>query len=97
MCTAKPKVPKAPKPKDPAIIRNPYLDGSDPLFRSLRLGRSALRIERTGVAGSAPPPVTAPTGPAPAPAPVNGGSTPVGAIKRPGKFVRGMSNFVKNN
>jgi hypothetical protein len=49
------------KEKDPAIIRNPFLDGVDPTMKSLRTGRSALRIERTGVAGATPPPVVAPT------------------------------------
>lgn len=78
MClVSSPKIPKgskAEKPKDPAIIRNRYLDGIDPALKSLRLGRSALRIERTGVAGArpAPPPVVAPatlpsvSGPSPA-------------------------------
>jgi hypothetical protein len=92
MCLGKPKIPKAAKadkPKDPAIIRNRYLDGIDPTFRALRLGRSALRIERAGVAGApASPPVTAP---APRPttpsAPIGGGGGigggGIGRIVRP--------------
>ena len=60
MCVAKtPKV-KEQKPKDPAIIRNPYLDGLDPISKALRVGRSSLRIERAGSgAASAAPPATA--------------------------------------
>ncbi|EQB10414.1 hypothetical protein [Novosphingobium lindaniclasticum] len=45
---------------EPAIIRNPYLDGVDPTTRALRMGRSSLRIERAGSgAASAAPPATA--------------------------------------
>jgi hypothetical protein len=63
MCIVKtPKVkaadPQAKTP-DPAIIRNPYLDGVDPASTALRIGSSSLRIERTG-RGTAPavPPVS---------------------------------------
>lgn len=49
MCIV-PKAPKIPstaaKVKDPAIIRNPILDGMDPITKALRKGRSSLRIER---------------------------------------------------
>lgn len=48
MCTPKPpKVsPNDPnaKPKDPAIIRNPYLDNATDFARS-RMGRSQLRVD----------------------------------------------------
>lgn len=48
------------KTPDPAIIRNPYLDGVDPVTKALRMGRSSLRIERAGSgAASAAPPATA--------------------------------------
>jgi hypothetical protein len=57
MCLVKtPKV-ETPKEKEPTIIRNPYLDGADPVMRAQRSGRSGLKIER-GVAGS--PLATAP-------------------------------------
>jgi hypothetical protein len=63
MCIVKtPKVPKdaTAKTPDPAIIRNPYLDGVDPVTKALRMGRSSLRIERAGSgAASAAPPATA--------------------------------------
>jgi len=50
------------KTPDPAIIRNPYLDGVDPVTKALRKGRSSLRIERAGSgAASVAPPATAPT------------------------------------
>lgn len=45
------------KTPDPAVIRNPYLDGLDPKAKSLRTGRSSLRIERGGGRGTPPPPV----------------------------------------
>lgn len=63
MCIVKtPKVqatdPQAKTP-EPTIIRNPYLDGVDPASKSLRMGSSSLRIERTGRgAASAAPPVS---------------------------------------
>lgn len=96
MCTAKPKVPKAEKPKDPAIIRNQYLDGVDPLFRSLRLGRSALRIERTGVAGSVPPPVSAPTTPTAPTLPIGGITRPVTGTS-PGRTGGGSASSWSRN
>ena len=36
------------KPKEPTIIRNPYLDGVDPTTKAARAGRSSLRIDRAG-------------------------------------------------
>lgn len=75
MCVGKPKMPKASDAKapDPAIIRNPYLDGVDPATRALRKGRSTLRIERgSGRAPTAPTPSS--PAPAPNPAPAPGGS-----------------------
>jgi hypothetical protein len=58
MCVVKtPKVSASEqKPKDPIVIRNPYLDGTGPQMKALRMGRSSLRIERAGArAPSAPP------------------------------------------
>jgi hypothetical protein len=47
------------KTPEPTVIRNPYLDGVDPNTKALRMGRSSLRIERTGSgAASAAPPVS---------------------------------------
>lgn len=66
MCIVKtPKVSAADasaKTPDPAIIRNPYLDGVDPVTKALRAGRSTLRIERAGrgAAQAAPPVAVAP-------------------------------------
>lgn len=73
MCVVKtPKVTQSStttKTPDPAIIRNPYLDGLDPVSKALRTGRSSLRIERAGrgAASAAPPAVAiAPSASAPA-------------------------------
>jgi len=68
MCVVKsPKVdPASTKPKDPTIIRNQYFDGTGPQIKSLRKGRSSLRIERAG--SGAPvgaPPATALPSPLP--------------------------------
>lgn len=61
----------ASQPKEPTIIRNPYLDGVGPTARAARKGRSSLRIKRgTQNAGggspsippSAPPIATTPPG-----------------------------------
>jgi hypothetical protein len=87
VCGAKvPKVSQeAAKPKDPAIIRNPFLDGVDPTLKSLRLGRSALRIERGGVRAATPatpPPVAPPAHVAP--------SLPVGGITSGGGVYGGV-------
>jgi len=73
MCVVKtPKVTQSStttKTPDPAIIRNPYLDGLDPVSKALRTGRSSLRIERAGSgAASVAPPATAPAPLASAPA-----------------------------
>jgi len=48
------------KPKEPTIIRNPFLDGLNPETKALRKGRSTLRIERAGGRGVQSPPATAP-------------------------------------
>lgn len=51
MCTAKaPKVQQQ-KPKEPTVIRNPYLDGVDPSTKAKRSGRSGLKIKRSGTGG----------------------------------------------
>jgi len=66
MCIVKtPKVKAtdaANKTPDPAIIRNPYLDGVDPETKALRMGSSSLRIERagSGAASSSPASPAAP-------------------------------------
>jgi hypothetical protein len=50
MCIIKkPKVAAAPAPKDPPVLRNPYLDGVDALIRSRSTGLRSLRIDRAGV------------------------------------------------
>lgn len=97
MCIA-PKQPKidpvTQKVKDPAIIRNPYLDGIDPKQRSMRTGRSSLRIKKGGGRGTAPPasvlppnrtpnPIAGPSPIAPRPAPIRGGGGGGGRIARP--------------
>ena len=46
------------KTPEPTVIRNPYLDGVDPTTKSLRMGRSGLRIERAGSGATAAPPVS---------------------------------------
>jgi hypothetical protein len=69
MCLVKtPKVdPNASKPKDPTVIRNPYLDGVGPQAKAMRAGRASLRITRgSGVTPSAPPTAT----PTPSPPPL---------------------------
>lgn len=48
------------KPKEPTVIRNPYLDGPSPTNKALRQGRNAFRIERGGVQRPMPTPRTAP-------------------------------------
>ena len=70
MCTAKtPKV-STPKEKELAPLRNPYLDGIDPIVRSRQTGMSALRIDR----GSTRP-TTGVTRPPTAPTYAGSGST----------------------
>lgn len=90
MCVVKtPKVKAndpANQPKDPIVIRNPYLDGTGPQLKALRTGRSSLRIERagSGAVTSAPPASSTPTARTPLPIaalptlPVRGGGTGVG-------------------
>lgn len=94
MCAPKPKMPSADqsKPKDPAIIRNKYLDGVDPKTRSMRTGRSSLRIPLGSSRGSAPTPGAAPVTPSPTAGPGTiprlppiaggGGAVGVGGIRR---------------
>lgn len=75
MCLVKtPKLktdPNADKPKDPTIIRNPYLDGVGPSAKANRQGRSSLRISRTsasasgGIQPTAPPLAVSRPGPLP--------------------------------
>ena len=100
MCLVKtPKLstdPNAP-PKEPTIIRNPYLDGVGPTARANRRGRSSLRIARgtrqpaNGISPSAPPlavvrPVTPPTVVSPTgPSPVQGGSGSGGSGRAPSR------------
>jgi hypothetical protein len=79
MCIVKtPKLPAATPEKDPAIIRNPYLDGLDPANKALRTGRSALRIERR--APGDPAPVASGPGVAAAPPPPTPARTPVAGL-----------------
>lgn len=80
MCVVKtPKVtPAEQKVKDPIVIRNPYLDGTGPQQKALRMGRSSLRIERGGARATpvAPPPSVLPPAGSPTPI-VSWPSTPV--------------------
>jgi hypothetical protein len=55
MCIVKAPKTVANVEKNPAIIRNPYLDGLDPASKALRTGRSALRIERRAPGDPAKP------------------------------------------
>lgn len=50
----KPVTVERPKEKDPQVLRNPYLDGLDPIIRARSGGLKALRIDRT-VPKNAPP------------------------------------------
>lgn len=80
MCVVKtPKVQaSSEKPKEPTIIRSPYLDGVDPATKAMRKGRSSLRIDRTGSRASAPATTPAPvTAPPAMIAPVSPGTSPV--------------------
>lgn len=47
MCVVKsPKItPQEQQTPKPVVIRNPYLDGTDPAMKAARAGRSALRID----------------------------------------------------
>lgn len=75
MCiVSKPKVvqPTAAADKDPAILRNPWLDGLDPIIRARQGGVKSLTLRRGGSsANTAPTTGTAPANPA-----ALGGSTP---------------------
>lgn len=62
------------KPKEPTVIRNPYLDGPSPMNKALRDGRNAFRIER----GTKRPQPTPSTTPVPAGPPVVSPSVPFG-------------------
>lgn len=62
------------KPKEPTVIRNPYLDGPSPMNKALRDGRNAFRIER-GSQRTQPTPNTTPV---PAGSPVVSPSVPFG-------------------
>lgn len=67
MCTAKtPKV-TTPKEKELSPLRNPYLDGIDPIVRSRQTGMSALRIDRGSTRPSTG--ITRPTTPTYSPPP----------------------------
>lgn len=62
MCVvSKPKVvqPSAAADKDPAILRNPWLDGLDPIIRARQGGVKSLTIRRGGSTAN-----TTPTNPA---------------------------------
>ena len=80
MCPPKPKIvqpsSQAAKPKDPAIIRNPYLDGVGPAARSKRTGRSSLRIDKGSPKTARVPKVPAPVKQQPGHTPVRGGGMP---------------------
>lgn len=68
MCMAKkPKVAQV-STKEPGILRNPYLDGIDPLIRARQGGVKSLTISRDG---SPPPPIAPPIPTAP---PISGGT-----------------------
>ena len=68
MCLVKkPKV-VAPVEKDPAILRNPYLDGLDPIIRARSGGVRSLTIRRDG---SPTPPIARPV---PTATPISGGT-----------------------
>lgn len=81
MCIVKtPKVdPATNKPKDPTVIRNPYLDGVGPLANAARSGRSSLRITRTTAPVPKAPPmaVLPPRSPRPPTVAVQPGMPPV--------------------
>lgn len=82
--------------KDPTVIRNPFLDGVDPATKSLRMGRSALRIERAGVAGVQPPPVVAPVAPV-APEPAPGSAALANPFQALGGFGGGAGRIGRTN
>jgi hypothetical protein len=53
----KPRQVAVQKEKDPPILRNPFLDGIDPILRARQTGLRSLRIDR----GSAPSQAKAPS------------------------------------
>lgn len=88
MCTAKPKIVSAPTQgsateKEPAILRNPYLDGLNPIIKARQGGVRSLRIDRLGAGvqmPTTPDPVTPPLTPTPTRPPLTprpgGGTSP---------------------
>ncbi len=96
MCIVKtPKIkPGTDKAPEPTIIRNPYLDGMDPVSKALRKGRSSLRIER---AGSGATQVAPPAAPARPPVSMPIASNPGGSFTSPvlgggaGRITRGTN------
>lgn len=63
------KTPKAVSPQDTAaaqkdqpVLRNPYLDGINPLIQATRQGSGTLRIDRTPAVSTSPLTVSRPTG-----------------------------------
>src|SRR5690606_5317153 len=73
MCLVKkPKVAVAATEKDAAILRNPYLDGLNPILRARSGGVKSLTIRRGQPA--APNPLVLPTTPTVPTAPTSGGS-----------------------
>lgn len=60
MCTVRKPKAVQPQEKELAPLRNPYLDGIDPIVRARQTGMSALRIDR---GSSRPPTNTQPTTP----------------------------------
>lgn len=84
--TPKPVAPTAGLEKEVQVLRNPFLDGLDPLVQAKRTGMSSLRVNRNGpntlppsgrivrpvVGGSGPTPSAPSTGYTPAPLPGSG-------------------------
>lgn len=95
MCIVKtPKLrtdPNANQPKDPTVIRNPYLDGVGRLANANRMGRASLRITRgsSSIRPSAPP-IAAPRPSAPPTVAPPPGLPPV--LGRGGAIPRGTAN-----
>lgn len=64
MCTVRKPKPVQPQEKELAPLRNPYLDGIDPIVRARQTGTSALRIDRGSSrpdTAARPQPTTPPT------------------------------------
>lgn len=93
MCLVKtPKVdPNTSRPRDPTVIRNPYLDGVGPTANAARSGRASLRITRGsgGIRPSAPPIAASMPGLPPVAAP------PPMSVNPPGSLpVRGGGGYI---